>query len=240
NDSKSAIIAGVGPALGSALLDEFSKVGYVSCGLSRSIISPFPPQKGIGENQSVTSAAICVRKAADVADYPSLDTAISEFLADHPPLHVAVYNAARFLHKPFEATSPEEFTEIWETNFLGAVHFAKRVIPELSKTGGTLIFTGATASVRGGDGFSAFASSKFALRGLAQSLARTYQNKGVHIAHAVLDGTIAHSAASAPYRADEEHSLQPADIAKCYLNIIRQPRSAWTHEFDLRPYTETF
>jgi NAD(P)-dependent dehydrogenase (short-subunit alcohol dehydrogenase family) len=238
--NKSAIVAGAGPTLGSALLNVFSKAGYISCGLSRSPISPFPPQKGTGENQFATSAAKCVRRAADVANYSSLDTEISAFLNDGPPLEIAVYNAAYFLEKPFEETTTEDFTKVWETNVLGAVHFSRRVIPELLKTGGTLIFSGATASIRGGDGFSAFASSKFALRGLAQSLARTYQNKGVHIAHAVLDGTIAHSAASAPYRTDEQHSLQPTDIAKCYLDIAHQPRSAWTQEFDLRPYTETF
>ena len=241
----SAIIAGVGPALGSALCQTFSRAGYQTLGLSRSVPSSVSmstsPQYGNDIQAPAASVANSVRKTADAADFSSLKTAIDEFQQQARPLKLAVYNAAKFMRAPFEDTAPQDFIDCYKTNVLGAVHFAKLTIPALLKAGGgTLIFTGATASLRGGDGFSAFASSKFALRGLAQSLARTYQKQGIHIAHVVLDGAIAGSEASAPYRRNEADALQAADIAKVYLDIAGQPRSSWTHELDLRPFAENF
>lgn len=245
NVQASAIIAGVGPALGNALCNVFCGSGFETLGLSRSGAPTnntlIPPQNGIDVYPPVVSAAKCVREAADTTDFLSLKSAVGNFLSEAPPVGVAIYNAAKFIRAPFEKTTPQDFLNCYETNVLGAVNFAKIIIPVmLANNGGTIIFTGATASLRGGADFSAFASSKFALRGLAQSLARTYQSQGVHIAHVILDGAIAGSEASAPYRKNGTDALQADEIAQVYLDIIRQPKSAWTHELDLRPSTESF
>jgi NADP-dependent 3-hydroxy acid dehydrogenase YdfG len=110
---------------------------------------------------------------------------------------------------------------------------------------GTIIFTGATASMRGGKGFAAFSGAKFALRALAQSMARELGPKGIHVAHSVIDGAIdtAWIRENFPDRAaldDEGGILKPDDIAETYWQIHRQPRTAWTHEIDLRPWIESW
>jgi len=104
----------------------------------------------------------------------------------------------------------------------------------VNKGGGTIIFSGATGSIRGGGGFAAFASPKFALRALAQSMARELGPKGIHVAHVVLDGMIAQEGSSS------ESLLLPAAIAETYYQLHRQDRAAWTHELDLRPSSEKF
>ncbi len=106
--------------------------------------------------------------------------------------------------------------------------------------GGVLIVSGATASLRGGVRFSAFASAKFALRGLTQSLAREYQPAGVHVAHVILDGIIDTARSRALHSLDPAKMMQPDDIANAYWQIATQPKSTWTHEIDLRPATEGF
>jgi NAD(P)-dependent dehydrogenase (short-subunit alcohol dehydrogenase family) len=107
-------------------------------------------------------------------------------------------------------------------------------------SGGTVVFSGATASLRGGPRFAAFASSKFALRGLAQSLAREYGPQGIHVAHVIIDGLIWGPAARDQHKAQKAGCLSPDAIAETIMSLIAQPRQAWTHEIDLRPATETF
>ena len=121
------------------------------------------------------------------------------------------------------------------------VVLGQSVLPAMAAgNGGAMIDSGATASLRGGAKFAAFASAKFALRGLTQSLARGYQSQGIHVVHTILDGII-----DTP-RSRELHSLAPAtmmkpeEIAQAYLALVRQPRSTWTHELDLRPASESF
>jgi len=122
-----------------------------------------------------------------------------------------------------------------------AVLLAQSVLqPMIDAGGGTFIVSGATASLRGGAQFSAFASAKFALRGLAQSLAREHQPSGVHVAHAILDGIIDTDRSRNLHGLDPARMMNPADIAEAYWLIARQPRSTWTHEFDLRPSSEGF
>ena len=106
--------------------------------------------------------------------------------------------------------------------------------------GGTFIVSGATASIRGGAKFSAFASAKFALRGLTQSLAREYQPLGVHVCHAILDGIIDTAQSRDLHDLDPAKMMKPVDIAEAYWQLAHQPNSTWTHELDLRPASEGF
>jgi NAD(P)-dependent dehydrogenase (short-subunit alcohol dehydrogenase family) len=103
-----------------------------------------------------------------------------------------------------------------------------------------LLFSGATASVRGSSGFSAFAASKFALRGLVQSLAREHQPRGIHVAHVLLDGLLLGSPSVERFGGQASKALVPDDIAKAYVWLAEQPPTAWTHELDMRHHEERF
>jgi NAD(P)-dependent dehydrogenase (short-subunit alcohol dehydrogenase family) len=132
--------------------------------------------------------------------------------------------------------SEQLFEQAWRTGcFAGFLVGRAAAESMLSQgSGGTIIFSGATGSIRGRAGFAAFASPKFALRALAQSMARELGPKGIHVAHVVLDGMIAQDGIAS------ESLLQPAAIAETYYQLHRQDRSAWTHELDLRPFSEKF
>jgi len=115
------------------------------------------------------------------------------------------------------------------------------VIPHMAtRKQGAVILTGATAGLRGGANFSAFASAKFALRGLAQSLAREYGPKGVHVAHVVLDGLIEEPQTDRRFGSSSSGRMDPRSVAQAYLDLSAQPPSTWTHEMDLRPFSERF
>lgn len=169
-------------------------------------------------------------------------------------LRSAIFNAGNAVRAPTLELSAEQFEAAWRTNVLGAFVFARAALPLLLDApdaadaphgAGSLIFTGATASLRGRPPFAAFAAAKAGLRSLSQSLAREFGPRGVHVAHVVIDGGIdgerlrTHS----PQRAEQAGAnglLNPDAIADSYWQLHRQHRSAWTQELDLRPYRETF
>lgn len=122
-----------------------------------------------------------------------------------------------------------------------AVVLSNATIPAMVKNGGgAFLATGATASIRGGAKFAAFASAKFALRGLTQSLAREYQKDSIHVCHVLLDGIIDTPRSRALDGLETERMMQPNDIADAYWQLAHQPKSTWTHELDLRPVSEQF
>ena len=164
------------------------------------------------------------------------------------PVRVAVHNIGANVHFPVADTTPRVYQKTWELAALSSLHFAHALGPRMVARGeGTLIFTGATASTRGGAGFCAFAGAMAAKRMLAQSLARELGPQGVHVAHVIVDGPIdtpfvrqvVGDAAFAALQA-KGGLLQPDDIASAMWAVHEQPRSAWTHELDLRPFTEKF
>jgi NAD(P)-dependent dehydrogenase (short-subunit alcohol dehydrogenase family) len=142
--------------------------------------------------------------------------------------------------------SPEQFESTWRGSAYAGFLFVRATLPLLLESGGgSLLLTGATASVRGGGPFIAFASAKAALRSVAQSAAREYGPRGIHVAHVVIDGGIdgERLRTAAPdhvARAGEDDLLHPDSIAETYWHLHQQPRSAWTHELDLRPFKERF
>lgn len=162
------------------------------------------------------------------------------------PLHVAVFNAGNAVRgTPLELT-PEQFETTWRGSTYAGYLFARAALPRLiAAGGGSLLFTGATASLRGRGPFVAFAAAKAGLRSVAQSFAREYGPQGVHVAHVVIDGGIdgERLRTNAPQHAAEAGTdclLHPDAIAETYWQLHQQHRSAWTHELDLRPYKETF
>jgi len=161
-------------------------------------------------------------------------------------LRAAIFNAGNAVRgTPLELT-PEQFESAWRGSTYAGYVFARAVLPGLlAAGGGTLLFTGASASLRGRGPFVAFASAKAGLRSVAQSMAREYGPQGVHVAHVVIDGGIdgerlRSGAAQFAAQAGPDGLLHPDAIADTYWQLHRQHRSAWTQELDLRPYKEAF
>ena len=162
------------------------------------------------------------------------------------PVEVVVFNIGANVRFGIRETTTRVFTKVWEmaclSGFLAGREAAKRMVP---RGRGTILFTGATASVRGGVGFSAFAAAKSALRAVAQSMARELGPDGIHVAHVIVDGSIdgVFSRENIPdldARLERDEILKPDDIARNYIWLHHQPRSAWTHEIDLRPWKESW
>ena len=221
-----AIIAGAGPGLGQALLQRFALGGYLAIGLARSLHSA---PEGTQIHQ------------LDLADPQAASSRLAQLIADHGTPAVVVHNAAHLSISPFLQTSDETFEALWRNMVLSAFNLAQAVMPNMTKAGkGAFLVSGATASLRGGANFSAFASAKFALRGLTQSLAREFQPKGLHVAHIILDGLIDTKASRERTKGDPARMMKPEDIAEAYWHLAHQPISTWTQELDLRPQSETF
>jgi NAD(P)-dependent dehydrogenase (short-subunit alcohol dehydrogenase family) len=165
---------------------------------------------------------------------------------DIGPIEVVVFNIGANVRFGIEETTSRVFQKVWEmacfSGFLAGREAAKVMVP---RKRGTIIFTGATASVRGREGFAAFASAKAGLRSVAQSIARELGPKGIHVAHVICDGSIdgVFSRENIPdleQMLAEDRILKPSEIAKNYLALHYQSRSAWTHELDLRPWSESW
>ena len=165
---------------------------------------------------------------------------------DIGPLEVVVFNIGANVRFGIRDTSARVFTKVWEmacfAGFLAGREAARHMVP---RGRGTILFTGATASLRGREGFAAFAAAKHGLRALAQSMARELGPQGIHVAHVICDGAI--DGVFTRSRIDDPGALlqddlilKPDEIAENFLWLHRQPRSAWTHEIDLRPWRETW
>jgi NAD(P)-dependent dehydrogenase (short-subunit alcohol dehydrogenase family) len=166
--------------------------------------------------------------------------------ADIGPLQVVVFNIGANVRFPVVETTAQVYSKVWEMAALAGFFTGREAARVMTPRGkGTILFTGATASTRGGAGFSAFAGAKAALRQLAQSLAREMGPKGIHVAHVVvdgmIDGTFARSIApDIQSLLDEDAILKPDEIARNYVWLHKQQRSAWTFELDLRPWKENW
>lgn len=229
NKQKVAIVAGSGPGLGMSLCRQLIEDGYAVAGLTRS------GSKNGGPDENFLPLA------CDLAQQESVDGAISEIENALGTASVYIHNASAFLMNDFLETSPDDFTALWQTTCLGAVHGIQRVLPNMLKNhSGSILVTGATASIKASAKFTAFGMTKFALRGLIQSLAREYGPQGIHFAHVIIDGVIWSERAKNQYAMQEQQCLNPDAIAKSYLHLINQDRSAWTQELDIRPDVEVF
>jgi NAD(P)-dependent dehydrogenase (short-subunit alcohol dehydrogenase family) len=228
---KVAVIAGANSGLGSALCELLVNRGFRVAALGRDA----------AVRAIATEVPGVIALACDLTIASEVDAAFAVLEEAAGPAAVVVYNAHRLELRPSAEISLEVFEASWRVNCYGAFIVAKRAISAmLAHGGGTIIFTGATGSIRGGQRSGAFASSKFALRGLAQSLARELSPAGIHVAHIVLDGLIWSGRTRARFGPEEQACMSPRAVAAAYLAIIEQERSAWTHELDLRPSVEHF
>ena len=220
------LVAGAGAGLGQALLRRFQAGSYTAIGLTRSL----PEQPTDLELRSV-----------DLTDAEMASAAIDSAIATYGPPKVVVHNTAQLVIQPFAQTTLNDFERCWQSMVKAAVVVAQSVLqPMVRGGGGAFIISGATASLRGGARFSAFASAKFALRGLAQSLAREYQPAGIHVVHTILDGILDTERSRQLHGLDPAKMLKPEEVAEVYWQLAHQPASAWSHEIDLRPRSESF
>ncbi|QRE77625.1 SDR family NAD(P)-dependent oxidoreductase [Methylobacterium aquaticum] len=178
--------------------------------------------------------------ATDAADPGAVERLFSEADARIGEPDVVIYNASARAPGPLATLDPEAVRRAIEVTAFGAFLVAQAAARRMETRGhGALLFTGATAGVKGFANSAAFAMGKFALRGLAQSAARELGPKGIHVAHIVVDGVV--RSARRPDPADKPDStLTPGGVARAYLDLLRQPRDAWSFEVDLRPWVERF
>ena len=219
-----AFVGGVGTTLGIALCKTLSANGYKVVGLARS--------------EALHKEVTCMR--CDLNNENEVFKTIREIEENIGHISTYIHNLGEFAQAPFLESDLQQFEQLWKTNCFSAYHAAKAIIADMIDTGGgNLVFIGATASIKGNADFSAFASSKFALRGLAQSLAREFGPKGVHVAHVIIDGVMwGHHAET--WGMKVEQCLNPDAVANTILHVLQQDRSAWTHELDIRPDIENF
>ena len=231
---KTAVVVGVGPGLGAALVRTFANEGYSVVAAARSA-STLQDLKGANETGRVIAIDCDATEQSDVERVFDEAAAIG-------PTEIAIFNAGAFVRASILETEPAEFERCWRVGCFAGFLVGRAAARRMLEHGrGTILFTGATASLRGGASFVNLASPKFGLRAVAQSMARELGPKNIHVAHVVIDGQI-HSERYAHLAAERgpDSLLEPDAIAAQYLALHRQHRSAWTHEIDLRPWSEKF
>ena len=227
---RTALIVGAGQGLSAAIARRFSKEGM---------------RVALASRDSSKLKSLCTETGAmafdcDVADPQQVDRLFEEVDRKLTPLDVVVFNPSARSRGPLVDLDREDVRRALIVTALGgflvAQQAARRMLP---RRFGAILFTGASASVKGYPQSAPFAMGKFALRGLAQSMARELAPHGIHVAHFVIDGAIRSSLHPEPAERPES-MLDPDGIADSYFHVLRQPRSAWTWEIELRPWTEKF
>jgi NAD(P)-dependent dehydrogenase (short-subunit alcohol dehydrogenase family) len=230
--TRTAIIAGVGPGLGASIARKFVAEGCAVGLFARS--SEFIDDLAAELNEEGDALAV----QTDITDAEQVAAGFEEVRETFGPVDVLVNHASGGAWKRLMDLSGEEFERALAVGTHGGFHCSQEAVADmLDNDGGTVIFTGATSSVRGNEGALAFSAGKFAVRGMAESMARDLGPKGIHVAHVVIDGGI-----RPPDRDIEnpEEYLDPDAIAASYWHLVEQDESAWTLELDLRPHTEEF
>ena len=239
----SAIIIGAGDATGSALTKKFANEGYKVCPVRRprSIDKVNMLAEEINNNGGWAKGY-----AVDARDENSIKDLFDEVENNVAPIDVVIFNPGANVFFPIEETTSRVFKKVWEMAAFAGFLTGKEAAKYMKKRNeGSIFFTGATASMRGSSGFSAFSSAKFALRAVSQSMARELGPEGIHVAHFVIDGAIDTAFIKETFPdvyalKEKDGILQPEAIAEAYWSVHSQHRSAWTHELDLRPYMEKF
>lgn len=236
-----AVIAGVGEGLGFAVARRFAQAGFNVALAARSAerLGHLAGEIHKAGGKAFAAPVDLREEQAVVALFDALESA-------HGPVQVAVFNAGANFRAPIRETPADMFEKIWRLGCFAGFLFGREAARRMAPRGqGTILFTGATASVRGGPHFAAFAAAKNGLRAVAQSMARELGPQGIHVAHVVIDGMIDTAAVRQRF-AERVKDLGPEAllgtdaIAELYYQIHAQPRSAWTFEADLRPFGEKF
>jgi len=236
-----AVIIGAGDATGGAIARAFAAEGLTAC------VNRRARNAGALEALAGSIRADGYQARAFPGDARSEDEMIALFdqvEAEVGPVEVAVFNIGANVNFPIAETTVRVYTKVWEMACLGGFLMGREAAKRMQPRGrGTIVFTGATASLRGGAGFAAFSGAKGALRMLAQSMARELGPQGIHVAHSVIDGAIDTDFIKGRHPDFDNAKarqliLSPDAIAANYVMLHKQPKSAWTHELDLRPWGE--
>jgi NAD(P)-dependent dehydrogenase (short-subunit alcohol dehydrogenase family) len=240
---KVAILVGAGDAIGAAVAQRFAKGGYTVCICRRDAAKS---QKLVDE---LTSSGLKIHAfSVDARQEAEVQALFAKVEKEIGPIEVCLFNAGSNVNKPLIETTEKLFFKAWElacyAGFLVGREAARVMVP---RGRGTILFTGATASLRGGKGFAAFASAKFGLRAVAQAMARELGSKNIHVVHLIIDAAIDSEAIHARLKAAsgiEAKDIAPdtltktSSIAEAYWFAHQQSKDGWTHELDLRPAVE--
>lgn len=225
-----AVIAGAGPGIGAALARRFAdEYELVLLARQQSTLD------AVAEEISGAHGYSC-----DLSDGSSVASTFAAIRRDLGPVDTLLYNAGQGLFQELEATTAAQFEKLWQVNVLGAFLCVQQVMPAMKAAGaGNIIFTGATASVRGGAKTAAFAAAKAAQRSLAESLAKALWPAGIHVALVIVDG-IVDSARTRARMADKPDGffVSPAAVAESIYGLCHQNRSAWSFQVEARPFAE--
>ena len=238
-------VVGAGDFIGAAIAKKFAAEGFTIFAGRRNADKLAPLVNDIeAAGGKVVARGLDARKEEDI-------TAFLRAADAHAPLEVCIFNVGGNVNFPLLDTTERVFRKVWElacyAGFLTGREAARLM---LSRGQGCIFFTGATASMRGGVGYAAFASAKSGLRSVAQSMARELGPKNIHVAHLVIDAGVdtafvrerirQQSGAEALERLDADQLMHPSSVAEAYWQLYRQPRDAWTFELDMRPYREVW
>jgi NAD(P)-dependent dehydrogenase (short-subunit alcohol dehydrogenase family) len=238
-------VVGAGDYIGSAIAERFAAEGYTVFAGRRN-----GDQLGPLKAKIEAAGGRCEARTLDARS----EEAVTAFLAEadaFAPLEVCIFNVGANVNFPVTETTERVFRKVWEmacyAGFLTGREAAKLM---LARGGGSIFFTGATASMRGGKGYAAFAAAKFGLRAVAQSMARELGPQNIHVAHLVIDSGVdtafvrgriaAAQGEEAAARLEPDRLMEPSSIAEAYWTLHQQSRDGWTQELDLRPYAETW
>lgn len=234
-----ALIVGAGDAIGGAISKEFAEKGYTVCMVRRSA----EPVEAYAQ-ELISKGYDAHGYALDARNEEEVEALFKEIESNVGQIEVVVFNVGANVPMSILDTSSKKFYKIWEmacfAGFLVGREAAKTMVP---RKRGTILFTGATASIRGGAIFGAFASAKHGLRALAQSMARELGPRNIHVAHVIIDAAVDTQWIQEnhpKYKALKEKDgvVNPADLAKNYVMLHEQPKNAWTFELDVRPWVE--
>ncbi|MBO6826193.1 MAG: SDR family oxidoreductase [Sneathiella sp.] len=239
SDKKVALIIGAGDATGGAIAKRFAKEGFVAACVRRNADKLAPL---IDEIENTGGSALPF--GCDARNEEEVQALVEKLESDVGPIEVMVFNIGANVPSSIFDETARKFFKIWEMGCFSGFLTGREVALRMKERGrGTILYTGATASTRGGKGFAAFSGSKHALKALAQSMARELGPLGIHVGHVIVDGAIDTDfiRTNFPERytlKDQDGILNPDHIAENYWMLHKQPRDAWTFELDLRPWIE--
>lgn len=241
---KVCLIVGAGDYIGAAIARRFAAGGFTVCLGRRN------GEKSLALVDEINAGGgKAFGYSLDAREEDQVQERFAAIEKDIGPLEIVVCNPGGNVNFPIRETTERVFYKVWKmaclTNFLAGREAARCMAP---RGRGSIFFTGATASMRGGKGFAAFASAKFALRGLVQAMARELGPEGIHVAHLIIDAGVdtawvrerMRERGGDPDKLPEDFLLNPSSVAETYWHLHHQPRDAWTHELDLRPFAEKF
>jgi NAD(P)-dependent dehydrogenase (short-subunit alcohol dehydrogenase family) len=238
---QACLVIGAGDDTGAAVGRAFAREGMIACLVRRGRHAEALEELA----QSIRDeGGESIALPADARIEEEMIALVDKIETEVAPLEVAVFNIGANVNFSITETTARVYRKVWEMGSFAGFLMGREVARRMLERGrGTIICTGATASIRGGQGYAAFAGAKAALRSLAQTMARELGPKNIHVVHTIIDGAIdsvfiRDNVPEVDKLREQDRILNPTDIARNYVMLHKQPRTAWTHELDMRPYAE--